>query len=78
MGPTGNAREERERFRIVVRGEFGGLLKTAFQDVTVTTGGGKTELIAEVRDNQELYGLLDRLRDNGVDIEEVSQVHERD
>jgi hypothetical protein len=63
----------RVRYRIVVRGEFGELLSTAFADVTIETGEGKTMLISEVRDSQELYGLVDRLRDHGVHIESVSQ-----
>jgi hypothetical protein len=68
----------REHYRIVVAGEFGDLLSAAFDDVTVTTGGGKTVLIAPVRDSQELYGLMDRLRDHGVQLERVTQVDEPD
>jgi hypothetical protein len=67
-----------QRYRIVVRGEFGELLTAAFRDVSVTAGGGKTELVATVRDSQELYGLLDRLRDHGIHIEEVSEIDGRD
>jgi hypothetical protein len=66
----------RERYRVVVHGEFGDLLSTAFDDVSVSTGEGKTVLVAAVRDSQELYGLLDRLRDHGVEIEEVSRLGE--
>lgn len=67
-----------ERYRIVVRGEFGELLAAAFDDVAVTTGAGKTVIVAPVQDNQELYGLMDRLRDHGVEIERVSRVDEPD
>jgi hypothetical protein len=66
----------REHYRIVVAGEFGDLLSAAFDDVTVSAGGGKTVLIARVRDNQELYGLMDRLRDHGVQLEKVTQIDE--
>jgi hypothetical protein len=68
----------REHYRIVVAGEFGDLLSAAFDDVTVTAGGGKTVLIAPVRDSQELYGLMDRLRDHGVQLEGVTQIDEPD
>ena len=68
--PTG------EHYRIVVTGEFGDLLSAAFDDVIVSTGGGKTVLIAPVRDSQELYGLMDRLRDHGVQLETVTQIDE--
>jgi hypothetical protein len=51
-------------------GEFGDLLSAAF-DVTVSTGGGKTVLITPARDSPELYGLMDQLRDHGVQLETV-------
>ncbi|MGH8822904.1 MAG: hypothetical protein ACRDVN_00290 [Jiangellaceae bacterium] len=65
--PTGGG-----HYRIVVAGEFGDLLSAAFDDVIVSTGGGKTVLIAPVRDGQELYGLMDRLRDHGIRLETVA------
>ncbi len=68
----------REHYRIVVAGEFGDLLSAAFDDVTVTASGGKTVLIAPVRVSQELYGLMDRLRDHGVQLERVTQIDEPD
>jgi hypothetical protein len=74
MGRLRGGSANQERYRIVVHGEFGGLLSAAFDDVAVTTGGGKTELMAAVTDSQELYGLLDRLRDHGVEIESVRRV----
>lgn len=69
--PTGSG-----HYRIVVGGEFGELLSAAFDDVSVSTGGGKTVLIAPVQDSQELYGLMDRLRDYGVQLETVTQIEE--
>ena len=62
------------QYRIVVHGEFGDMLEAAFSDVSVSSGGGRSVLIATVQDRQELYGLLDRLRDHGVAIEEVTPV----
>jgi hypothetical protein len=66
-----------KRYRIVVAGEFGDLLSAAFDDVTVSVGDGRTVLVAPVRDSQELYGLMDRLRDHGVQLESVSQIEQR-
>lgn len=68
----------RETYRIVVAGEFGDLLSAAFDDMTVSVGGGKTVLIAPVRDSQELYGLMDRLRDQGIQLEAITQIHAPD
>jgi hypothetical protein len=61
----------RERYRIVVHEEVGRLLSAAFADVKVETGEGKTVPIATVKDDQELDGLVDRLRDHGIHIEGV-------
>jgi hypothetical protein len=60
-------------YRIVVRGEFGDLLAAAFDDMTVSTGGNQTVLTGRLRNSQELYGVLDRLRDLGVHLEHVSK-----
>ena len=71
---TSNRRTtQRDRYRIVVRGEFGELLTAAFGDVEVETVEGMTVLRASVRDAQELYGLIDRMRDHGIEIESVSR-----
>lgn len=64
------------QYRIVVHGEFGEMLTAAFADVSVSIGAGRSVLLATVQDSQELYGLLDRLRDHGVAIEEVTPVRE--
>jgi hypothetical protein len=62
----------RDRYRIVARWQFGALPTAAFDDVEIETIAGMTVLLAWVRDDQELHGLLDRMRDQGVDIESVS------
>src|SRR2546423_12675273 len=73
MKQQGQPRSAPERYRIVVRGEFGPLLSTAFDDVHVSAGGGRTLLVATARDWQELYGFMDRLRDHRAPVEEVSR-----
>ena len=76
MGQPQDPTGVKERYRVVVHGEFGDLLAAAFGDVSLTSGDGKTVLVAAVRDSQELYGILDRLRDHGVHIVEVTQMDE--
>jgi hypothetical protein len=61
------------KYRIVVHGEFGDLLSAAFADVAVSRRSGDTVLEAEVPDQQGLYGLIDRLRDHGVDLVTLSR-----
>jgi hypothetical protein len=55
-------------YRILVRGEFGKLLSTAFENVTVQPGQGETLLVTGHIDESALYGLLDRLRDFNVEL----------
>jgi hypothetical protein len=63
-------------FRIVVRGEFGDLLGTAFEDISTESSEGRTVLTARIRDEQHLYGIMDRLRDLGIHIISLGEVRE--
>jgi hypothetical protein len=51
------------RYRIILRGECGSLLAGVLGDATIKCGRGSTCVIASVRDESELYGLLDRFQD---------------
>ena len=51
--------------RIVVRGEFGPLLGEALPDCEFAALSGETHITALVRDEAEMFGLIDRLRDLG-------------
>ena len=48
---------------IGVRGEMGPLLGASFPEAVINASHGSTELIALVRDESELLGLLARLHD---------------
>jgi hypothetical protein len=63
-----------KRYRIVVRGEFGEILTAAFPEVTAKPGEGRTMLAFTVADEQELYGILDRLRDFAISIVSISEM----
>jgi hypothetical protein len=58
--------------RIVVRGEFGPLLAAALPEYEIAVLSGETHLTAQVRDEAELFGLLERLRDLGAALVSVS------
>ncbi len=64
----------RKRYRIVVRGEFGELLETAFEEMAAQPHLGNTILTADVADASELYGLLDRLRDFAIEVINVEEL----
>ena len=60
IGPTGDARQ----YRIIIRSECGPLLASLIADLQVEPGrSGYTCAVALVRDDLELWGLLEQLRD---------------
>jgi len=56
------------RYRIVLRGRLDDRFESAFDGMALEPGQGQTVLVGEVRDQAHLYGLLDRLRDFGIDL----------
>jgi hypothetical protein len=63
-------------YRVTVRGNLTERLASAFDGVRIEAGAGTTALIGTMRDQAELYGLLNRLRDFGLDLVRVEQVSE--
>jgi hypothetical protein len=56
------------RYRIVLRGRLSERFATAFDGMALEAGPSQTVLVGEVRDQAHLYGLLDRLRDFGIEL----------
>ena len=56
------------RYRIVLRGRLGERFESAFDGMVLEPGPDQTVLVGEIRDQAHLYGLLDRLRDFGIDL----------
>jgi hypothetical protein len=56
------------RYRIVLRGRLSERFETAFEGMAMEPGPNQTVLVGEVRDQAQLYGLLDRLRDFGIEL----------
>lgn len=68
--------EQAACYRVTVRGNLTERLASAFDGVRLEAGPGTTVLVGKMQDQAELYGLLNRLRDFGLDlvrVEEVSQ-----
>jgi len=57
--------------RITVRGRLSPRLAQAFDGLSVSASSGQTELVGRVEDQAELYGLLARIRDLGLDLTAV-------
>jgi hypothetical protein len=56
------------RYRIVLRGRLSERFESAFEGMALEPGPNQTVLVGEIRDQAELYGLLDRLRDLGIEL----------
>jgi hypothetical protein len=61
-------------YRIVLRGRLGEHFESAFDGMVLEPGTGQTVLVGEIRDQAHLHGLLDRLRDFGIDLLAVEPV----
>ena len=61
-------------YRITVRGRLSEHFASAFEGMAVQPGRGETGLLGEVTDQAHLYGLLDRLRDFGLELVRLEEV----
>jgi hypothetical protein len=65
----------RESFRITVRGRLSERFAAAFDGVTSEAGAGETVLVGRL-DQAELYGLLARLSEFGLELVRVEECSE--
>jgi hypothetical protein len=56
------------RYRIVLRGRLSKRFEYAFEGMTLEHAPGRTVLTGEVRDQAQLYGVLDQVRDFGIEL----------
>ena len=56
------------RYRIVLRGCLSEWFASAFDGMALEPGPDQTVLVGDVRDQAHLFGLLDRLRDFGLEL----------
>jgi hypothetical protein len=61
------------RYRIILRGRLSQRFESAFEGMALESGPHQTVLVGDVRDQAQLYGLLDRLRDFGIELIAVEQ-----
>ena len=59
---------EPTRYRITVRGQLTEQLMSAFEGLDVEPDIEQTSLVAEIRDQSHLYGVLDLVRELGLDL----------
>ena len=63
-------------YRIVVRGRLSERFASAFEGMSLESKEGQTVLVGDVADTAQLYGLVDRLRDFGLELLSVNSVDE--
>jgi hypothetical protein len=68
----------RQRYEIVVRGRLSRRYECAFDGATLIPRHGQTTLCADLIDQSQLYGLLNRLRDLGIELVSVNPAAEED
>jgi len=62
------------RYRIILRGECKHLLGGLLDELLVESGHGWTCVIASVRDESELYGLLERFQEFALHIVSLNEL----
>jgi hypothetical protein len=61
-------------YRITVKGRLSERFASAFDGMALEPGNGQTTLVGELADQGQLYGILDRLRDFGLELVRLEQV----
>jgi hypothetical protein len=64
------------RYEIVVRGELSARFGSAFSGMTIHAEGGCTHIVGDVIDQSQLHGVLDRVRDLGIELISVTPLVE--
>jgi hypothetical protein len=61
-------------YEIIVRGEAGPAVRSAFDDLAITVADGLTTLSGELPDQAAVFGVLARVQDLGLKLVEVRQL----
>ena len=64
---------EPTRYRIAIRGRLTERLGSAFEGLTLKPGRELTVLVGEIRDQAHLYGVLDLVRNLGLELVSVAE-----
>jgi hypothetical protein len=61
-------------YRLTIRGRLTARLAPAFDGMRVEQRAATTDLVGPVADSAQLYGLINRLRDFGLELVRVEEV----
>jgi hypothetical protein len=62
------------RYRITVRGRLSERFGATFDGLRVEPGTGDSALVGDLRDQAQLYGLLERIADCGLELTGVQEL----
>lgn len=62
------------RYQLTLRGEHGPSVTGLFDDAATESGHGHTSIVFSVRDDSELYGLLDRIQDFALHLVSLNEI----
>ena len=65
---------DEQSYRIVVRGRLSQRFESAFAGMALEAGDGTTALVGPVRDQSQLFGLLERVRAFGLELLRVETI----
>ena len=71
VSPSIGGNVEPTRYRICVRGRLTERLGSAFEGMRLEPGNSQTALVGEIRDQSHLYGVLDQVRNLGLELVSV-------
>jgi hypothetical protein len=71
--PVKNAPMPGTRYEIVVKGQLSERFLSTFDSLALTAHAGHTRLSGELADQAQLYGVLLRLRDLGIELVSVNR-----
>jgi hypothetical protein len=66
--------DQEAEYRLVVRGELDERFAYLFEGMQLTRTGGTTVLTGAVRDQAQLYGVIERVEELGLELLSVQQV----
>jgi hypothetical protein len=64
------------QYRIVVKGRLSDVLGSAFEGMRAEPGDGRTALSGAFTDQAQLHGVIERLRDFGIELVSINPVEE--
>ena len=63
-------------YRVTIKGRTSQRIDVAFDGWQISTSDGLTELVGDVRDQAELFGVLEQIRDLGIELVRLCPVEQ--